>query len=263
MLNAAKDVSSVKDVLTGDTAATAPVGTTMAVADQALQPFNAVFKRVYRGLTRLFQLIYECEARWGTTDDQEYQMITGDPTGSFKQDFIEGQGNDIRPISDPRTVTSQQRLAKAQGLMQVATSPLGAAAHMDAQEVAKDVLSAMDYENVGKYFAQAPAPDPAAQAMQQAELEVKQTEAVLNRARAVQAAGAHALSVQQAANAADNHQRDHARADNQEARADAVAAHGILSTIPGADGAGQPGGVGDVAQPSGDAVGDDGGGQGG
>lgn len=258
MLGAANKIANTPDIVTGDSPATAPVGTTMAVADQALQPFNAVYKRIYRGLTREFQLIYECEARWGRTTDQEYALITGDPTGSFKQDFVEGEGSDLRPISDPRAVTRQQRLAKAQGLNQLASSPIGQAAGMNPRKVASETLSAMDYENPESYFAPPPQPDPRALAMQDAEISVKQTEATLNRARAVQAAGSHVLSVTEAQNVADRGDRAEARADHKEAREDAVAAHGILSTLDPANRPDQSGGNADVAGAPGDAVGDGG-----
>ena len=49
LLAAAKDIASVKDVDTGNTPTTAPVGTTLAVQAQALQVFSAIYKRIYRG----------------------------------------------------------------------------------------------------------------------------------------------------------------------------------------------------------------------
>jgi chaperonin GroES len=70
LMDAAKDVASTNDAITGDAARTAPVGTTLALIEQGQQVFNAIYKRVYRGLREEFQLFADCLRRYG--DPKEY-----------------------------------------------------------------------------------------------------------------------------------------------------------------------------------------------
>src|SRR5262249_20073000 len=111
LLAAAKDIASVKDVITGEAPSTAPVGTTLALQNQALQVFSSIYKRIYRGFHDEFRLMYRCLKRWATDKErQEYAELTG---GNFDEDFS-GDGTDIEPVADPTVVTKMQKLAKMQ-----------------------------------------------------------------------------------------------------------------------------------------------------
>jgi chaperonin GroES len=157
LLNAAKDISSVKDVITGNTPATAPVGTTLALQDQALQVFSAIYQRMYRGFHHEFQLLYKAIKRWATDKDKlEYQELTG---GDLEADFA-GDGTDIQPIADPAVVTKQQKIARIQTLIQLAESAVGMAAGMTqagpSQEIAKEALNAMEWDRPERFLAAVP-----------------------------------------------------------------------------------------------------------
>lgn len=65
LMEAAKDIASVNDSITGDAARTAPVGTTLALIEQGQQVFNGIYKRVYRALREEFRLLAECIAKYG------------------------------------------------------------------------------------------------------------------------------------------------------------------------------------------------------
>lgn len=156
----AEKVASVQDVLTGDTPANAPVGTTLANLDQALQSFTGIYKRVFRGLKTEFRLLYECERRWASDQTKAlYEEITG---GNYDKDFS-GDGRDIQPVGDPAIVTRHQALARVQAMQQLAESPLGMAAGMQqpgpAQELLRDALTAIGVSDPGRLFA-APQPNP-------------------------------------------------------------------------------------------------------
>lgn len=77
LLGAAKDIASVNDVITGDAARTAPVGTTLALIEQGQQVFNAIYKRVYRSLRDEFKLFVDCVRKYG--DPQEYARFIDEP----------------------------------------------------------------------------------------------------------------------------------------------------------------------------------------
>lgn len=70
LMEAAKDIASVNDAITGDAARTAPVGTTLALIEQGQQVFNAIYKRIYRALREEFRLFVDCLRKYG--DPAEY-----------------------------------------------------------------------------------------------------------------------------------------------------------------------------------------------
>lgn len=160
LLSAAKDIASIKDVITGESPATAPVGTTLALQNQALQVFSSIYKRIYRGFRDEFRLMYECLKRWGTDrEKREYEEITG---GNFDQDFA-GDGTDIQPVADPTVVSKMQKIAKMQTIMQLAESPVGQAAGMTqpgpAQAIIQDALDVLDVDRPERFTAPV-APNP-------------------------------------------------------------------------------------------------------
>jgi len=116
MLGAARDITSTKDVLTGEANSTAPVGTTLALIEQGLQVFSSIYKRIYRGLKHEFVALYELTALYGDAND--YIEVLDDPAADFAADFAQ-QGKDILPISDPSVSTKMQAMGKAQLIMQM------------------------------------------------------------------------------------------------------------------------------------------------
>jgi chaperonin GroES len=65
LMEAAKDIASVNEAITGDAARTAPVGTTLALIEQGQQVFNGIYKRIYRALREEFKLFADCIAKYG------------------------------------------------------------------------------------------------------------------------------------------------------------------------------------------------------
>lgn len=160
LLAAAKDIASVKDVITGEAPNTAPVGTTLALQNQALQVFSSIYKRIYRGFHDEFRLMYRTLKRHATDKEKrEYQELTG---GDFDADFS-GDGTDIEPVADPTVVTKQQKIAKYQSVLQIAESPIGAAAGMQtpgpAQALVKDILDVFDVDRPERFVGPV-SPDP-------------------------------------------------------------------------------------------------------
>lgn len=154
ILGAARDISGVKDVITGDASNTGQVGTTLALIEQGLQVFNAVYKRVYRALKEEFTLIYRNLGLYGgEAAAADYAEVMDDPAADFAADF-NMKDMDIRPVSDPSSVTRMQKMARAQFLMGTMQLP-GA----NAPAILKRLFEAADMENVEELIAQ-PGPDP-------------------------------------------------------------------------------------------------------
>jgi chaperonin GroES len=183
VLGAAKDISAVKDVLTGEANSNAPVGTTLALIEQGLQQFTAIYKRYYRSQRKEFQLIYECEARYGGEDAAaKYQEVLDDPNADFAADFAE-MGDDIVPVSDPTVVTRAQQMAKADLIVKVAGALPGV---VNMPEAATRIFEGAQIDNPEQLIVQ-PQPNPMAEAGAQAEIDKNKSEAEKNRAQALKA----------------------------------------------------------------------------
>jgi chaperonin GroES len=199
LLAAAKDISSVKDVITGEAPSTAPVGTTLALQNQALQVYSSIYKRIWRGFREEFQLMYHCLRRWGTDRERkQYQELTG---GDFDQDFS-GDGTDIQPVADPSVVTKMQKMARLQTVLQLAETDVGKAAGMTqpqpAQAFISDALDVLDIDRPERFLAPV-GPDPLMQAkaadltataqLKTAEASAKGADAGLARAKSLRELG--------------------------------------------------------------------------
>jgi chaperonin GroES len=88
---------------------------------------------------------------------QDYAETLDDQEADFAKDFA-SDDLDIRPVSDPASVTRMQKMARAQFLLgllpQIMT--LGG----NGEEVMRRVLEATDTEDIEKLFPPKPAPDP-------------------------------------------------------------------------------------------------------
>lgn len=144
ILGAAKDIAAIKDVTSGDASNQGQVGTTLALIEQGLQVFTAIYKRVYRGLKSEFSLIFKNMAQYGGDEMAEkYSKIMDDPEADFFKDF-NLDDMDVRPVSDPNSVTRMQKMAKAQFLYQTGLNNPA----IDQRELLKRVLEAADVEDI-------------------------------------------------------------------------------------------------------------------
>ena len=165
ILGAARDISGVKDVMTGEASNMGQVGTTLALIEQGLQVFNAVYKRIYRALKEEFTLIYKNVSKYGGEEAaKDYSEVMDDPQANFETDF-NSKDLDIRPVSDPGSVTHMQKMARAQFLLGTIQYP-GA----NPPAILKRVYESVDAENPEELLAQPQQPPPELVAKTQAEI---------------------------------------------------------------------------------------------
>jgi len=177
ILGAAKDVAAIKDVTSGDASNNGQVGTTLALIEQGLQVFTAIYKRIYRGLKSEFQRIFELEGRYGDEKTaQDYIDVLDDPLADFAADF-NAADMDIRPVSDPNSVTRLQKMARAQFLQQTGTGN----PNVNQHELMRRVYEAADIEDLDKLV---PPPSNEPNPAQVAELEKVASETNRNNAQA-------------------------------------------------------------------------------
>lgn len=155
VLGAAKDIASIKDVLSGDAKNTGQVGTTLALIEQGLQVFTAIYKRVYRGLRHEFGMLYDNMCRYASDETaRAYRELLDSPEADYAADF-NGADMDIRPVSDPSAVTQMQRMGRAQFLL--GTAETLAAVGGDVREALRRVYDAANIEDIDKLL---PPPQP-------------------------------------------------------------------------------------------------------
>lgn len=153
LVNSGKELASIKDVLTGETPATAPVGTTMALIEQGLQVFTSIYKRIYVSLKKEFKLHAQLNKKHVTVE--EYAEFFDEEGVDPQQDFNLKDMN-VLPVSDPQSVTKAQRIAKAQAVYGLSLdNPT-----MDRGFATREMLEAIGAENIDKLVPPPPPPDP-------------------------------------------------------------------------------------------------------
>jgi len=172
MLGAARDIASIKDILTGEGSNNGQVGTTLALIEQGLQVFTAIYKRVYLGLKSEFRLLFDnVAANADEATQEEYMELLDDPAADIAKDF-NGRDMDIAPVSDPTSVTRLQKMARAQFLM--STIETLQAVNGDVREVLRRVYEAADVDDIDKILPPPPPPGPQdAMAMEDAQATIR------------------------------------------------------------------------------------------
>lgn len=168
MVEAAKEITAVKDILTGETnGQTQTATTTLAMIEQGLKVFTAIYKRIYRALRDEFKLLFELNARH--IDQKAYYTFNDQEEAIEKSDF-DLKSMDICPVADPKMVTDMQRAARAQVLLQIQNDPaLGPL--QDGAETLRRIYDATGVEEPDKLIKKQQ-PNPAAEAQLQ-ELQAK------------------------------------------------------------------------------------------
>jgi hypothetical protein len=148
MVETGQRVGSTSELQVGEGRDNAPVGTTLALIDQATKILNAVHKRMHTAQAQEFELLVRCfkehpESFWGRNRK---------PSRNWDEaTFIEAISNsDLVPQADPNTASQTQRLMKVMALKQLqATNP----AMYDAKTIDLAALKAIGWSNPEQFLA--------------------------------------------------------------------------------------------------------------
>lgn len=118
MTEAGQKLSSVSDILTGENpAANTPATTVLALIEQGLKVFSAIYKRVHRGLKAEYKKLRRLCILYRT--QEQYAKVVDAPQGvDVKADYRD-ENMDVVPVSDTSDVSDTQRLLRAQGLTEL------------------------------------------------------------------------------------------------------------------------------------------------
>lgn len=152
LLEAGRDIGSVKDVLTGDTGPNETATTTLARIEQGLKVFTAVYKRIYRALGKELKKLYRLNAIY--LDEEVYYEVLDDPQSIKRADYAT-EGVDVVPVADPSMVTDMQKLGRAQFLTEFREDPM-----VNGAEILKRVFEAASIDEVEKLIVANPPPNP-------------------------------------------------------------------------------------------------------
>ena len=164
LIEAAKEVSGVKDVLTGEALpANTPATTMLAMIEQGLKTYTAIYKRVHRALKAELAKLYRLN-RIYLDDEASYQI--GDTWKTItRADYEKGSG--VEPVSDPTIVTEMQKLGQAQFLQQYENDPM-----FKGIEIRRRALKAANIPQIEQLLNLNPPPNPAIMAKMM-ELQIK------------------------------------------------------------------------------------------
>jgi hypothetical protein len=143
----------------GEGRADAPVGTTLAMIDQATKVMNAVHKRMHSAQAEEFRLL----VRTFKDNPESFWQRNKKPAAQWdQQTFLQAiEDYELTPQADPNTASHSQRMMKISGLMQLMG---GAPDLFDKKAVYSGALQGMGWSNPEQFYAK-PSPPPDIQSM--------------------------------------------------------------------------------------------------
>ena len=173
MVETGQRVGTTSELQVGEGRDNAPVGTTLALIDQATKILNAVHKRLHVAQAEEFELLVRTFREhpgsfWGKNKKPAFQWN--------EQTFITALDNcDLVPQADPNTASQTQRLMKIMALKQLqAANPT----MYDAKAIDLAAMKAMGWSNPEQFLAPPMPPTPTPEMQQaMAELQILQQEA--------------------------------------------------------------------------------------
>lgn len=152
LIEAGKDISSVKDILTGDQQVNQTATTTLALIEQGQKVFSAIYKRVHRSLKQEFQKLYRLNKLYLQPED--YYRFNDKQEPIYLEDY-QGDDTDVAPVSDPTLVSDAQELTRAEALMKFVGDPL-----FDQMELRRKYLKALKEQDIETLLVKEPPKAP-------------------------------------------------------------------------------------------------------
>lgn len=140
LITSGKELASVAEIFTGKMPGqNTPATTTMATVEQGMKVFTAVYKRLFRALGQEYKKIYDLNRLY--LDPNQYVKVLDINIGP--EDF-NGDDCDIEPGADPTASTAQEKLQKAQSLVEMLQMAPGI---LDPIKVIARILEAQEIPN--------------------------------------------------------------------------------------------------------------------
>ena len=140
-------VGGTSELQVGEGRADAPVGTTLAMIEQATKILNAVHKRMHSAQAEEFSLLVECFRE----HPESFWERNRTPTVAWNEELFMQALNDVElvPQADPNTSSHAQRIMKVMALKQLQA---GNPALYDAVSIDKAALRAIGWSNPEQFL---------------------------------------------------------------------------------------------------------------
>lgn len=142
---AGQKLASVSDAMSGDMPSqNTPATTTLAMIEQGLKVFTAIYKRLYRSMKSEYKKMYRLNSLY--MDETEYFRVL-DTQHAIKRVDYAMFDMDVVPVADPNMASEAQRLATANallGTMEMNPLPSGKA------EILRQYYEAIGAKNIDK-----------------------------------------------------------------------------------------------------------------
>lgn len=154
LVDTGKELGSLRDVLTGEQAGNIQATTMMALVEQGVKQFKAIYKRVYLSLKKEFKLIVDINAE--NLTNKKYAEVLDEEVGDvdIKADFNK-KGYNLVPVADISSITNLQRMAKGNFLMQFLQDP-----YINGKLVRQRIFDSYNIEDKDKLIVEPPPPSP-------------------------------------------------------------------------------------------------------
>jgi chaperonin GroES len=173
LIGAAKDITSVQDVMTGEGQANQPATTTLALIEQGHKVMTAIFKRIHRAFGQELRILRRLNRDY--LDEEEYFQLNdsaapqqqagpdGKPLPQQPQQpqkigraDYQDEDLDVVPVSDPNMASDMQKMARAQALMEFKDDQL-----VNQVEIRRRTLEALGERDIKALMTvPPPMPDP-------------------------------------------------------------------------------------------------------
>jgi hypothetical protein len=167
ILVGAKELANLNDAITDPSkiSANASVPLIMAMMEGRTEVFGANYKRIFRGFTKEFRLLFDIN-RQALKENMDYYNLLDSPPQIEQIMANDYQSEDLAvyPVGDPNTLTTAAKASKTLSIMQLSGRP-----GMNEYELTKYALEKIDAEVAHKLIktpeemqadAQAAPPDP-------------------------------------------------------------------------------------------------------
>jgi hypothetical protein len=155
LIQRGKEFMGVTEVITGGADNRGPVGTTLALIEQAGKPQSAIHKRLHKALREELSLMAQLNYELMDRDEYPYEL-GGESKVVLKQDF-DGRV-DVIPVSDPNIFSSVQRIAQSQGVLELVESAPDLYGEKGRKEAHRRMLQALKVPEIDKILPEDSAP---------------------------------------------------------------------------------------------------------
>lgn len=145
-------IASATDVMSGvNPGQNTPAETSRNTLEQGMMLFSGIYTRMYRSFGAELRKLYDLN-KWYLSGTPQYYELTEGPSPMLMKGDFEDRSSRVSPSADPTAASSSQKVNKAKAVYEVMTqNPNG----WNRYEVIKDLLEALECEDIEKVF-----PDP-------------------------------------------------------------------------------------------------------